>query len=355
MASSVRAISLTAVLLLLAVVASPSGVVSLTTREYESMQRVLRGHGYNLVCNAMATSDLQWLLLTLPANASFTIFAPTDASLFALDMTLPASSYTDTLRFHVVPLRLSLFNLRSLAAGSVLPTLLPSSALRLVSTRPLSVGGVDVVLPGLFYSRHVAVHGLGGIVSLASLVPYSSPSPVPKVKPMATTDDSNRTDLNLSPVPKVEPMPTTDDSNRTDFNFSPEIAPSPVTTGSPSSSPNVGHEISPASVPEDEISPAAATAPAQSPLKADSVAERARVLLMEINAIPDREKSKAISDADQTMGGESQPSMMKEQPEVINKLEKCGALDEMAIDCFVPDGATGLDHSSVHRVVRVLT
>ncbi|TQD79085.1 hypothetical protein C1H46_035363 [Malus baccata] len=348
MASSVRKISLAAVLLLLALIASPSGVVSLTTREYESMQRVLRGHGYNLVCNAIATSDLQWLLLTLPANASFTIFAPTDASLFALDMTLPASSYTDTLRFHVVPLRLSLSNLRSLAAGSVLPTLLPSSALRLVSTRPLSVGGVDVVLPGLFYSRHVAVHGLGGIVSLASLVPYSSPSPVP----MATTGDSNRTD---SPVPKVEPMVTTDDSNRTDLNLSPDIAPSPVTTGSPSSSPTVGHEISPASVPEDEISPAAATAPVQSPLTADSVAERARVLLMEINGISDREKLKAISDVDQILAGESQPPMMKEQPEVGNKLEKCGALDEMAIDCFVPDGATGLDHSSVHRVVRVLT
>ncbi|XP_021802070.1 fasciclin-like arabinogalactan protein 19 [Prunus avium] len=224
MALKFRTLSLTILLLvLIALIMLPDGVVSLTPREYDSMQRVLRGHGYNLMCNAMATSDLQWLLLTLPANSSFTIFAPTDASLFALDMIQTASSYTDTLRLHVVPLRLSLSNLRSLAAGSFLPTLLPSSALRLVSARPLSVSGVDVVLPGLFYSHHLAVHGLGGILSLASLVPYgSSHSPVQKVEPMSTSD-FNGTDL------------------------SPVIAPSSVNTGSPS--------ISPAFVSEDEISP----------------------------------------------------------------------------------------------------
>ncbi|CAB4267739.1 unnamed protein product [Prunus armeniaca] len=321
MAIKFRTLSLTVLLLvLISLIMLPDEVVSLTPREYDSMQRVLRGHGYNLMCNAMATSDLQWMLLTFPANASFTIFAPTDASLFALDMIQTASSYTDTLRFHVVPLRLSLSNLRSLAAGSFLPTLLPSSALRLVSPRPLSVSGVDVVLPGLFYSRHLAVHGLGGILSLASLVPYgSSHSPVPKVEPMSTSD-FNGTDL------------------------SPVIAPSSVNTGSPS--------ISPAFVSEDEISPAPA---APSPLSVNSVAERARVLLMEINADTYHEKSKSISDAGEIFGSESPPLMMEARPEEVNTLEKCGALDEMTIDCFVPEGAAGLDHISVHHVVRVST
>ncbi|KAL6187209.1 hypothetical protein ACLB2K_043324 [Fragaria x ananassa] len=75
------------------------------------MQRVLRNHGYNLICNAMDTSDLQYEILKLPPKAFLTIFAPTDAFLFALDIIQTASSYTETLRLHFILLRLSLSDL----------------------------------------------------------------------------------------------------------------------------------------------------------------------------------------------------------------------------------------------------
>ncbi|KAL6191671.1 hypothetical protein ACLB2K_038061 [Fragaria x ananassa] len=39
------------------------------------------------------------------AHASYTIFAPTDASLFTLDMIQTASSYNETLLLHFVPPR----------------------------------------------------------------------------------------------------------------------------------------------------------------------------------------------------------------------------------------------------------
>ncbi|KAL6194078.1 hypothetical protein ACLB2K_035162 [Fragaria x ananassa] len=125
----------------------PTCVVSISSREYELMKRVLHNLGYNLICNAMATSDLQYEILTLPPNASFTIFAPTDASLFTLDMIQTASSYIETFRLHFIPLRLS--DLRSISSGSILPTLLPYSALRL-TTDPLQVTGVNVALRDLF-------------------------------------------------------------------------------------------------------------------------------------------------------------------------------------------------------------
>ncbi|KAL6141555.1 hypothetical protein ACLB2K_059843 [Fragaria x ananassa] len=103
------------------------------------------------------------------AHASYTIFAPTDASLFALDMIQMASSYNETLRLHFLPLRLSLSDLRSISSGSILPTHLPYSAFHL-TTDPLQVTGVDVALPDLFYSRHVAIQGLVRIVSLNSVL-----------------------------------------------------------------------------------------------------------------------------------------------------------------------------------------
>lgn len=49
----------------------------------------------------------------------------------------------------------------------------------------ISVNGVNVVLPGLYYGRRVAVHGLGGILSLHSPIasPYDSPPPLPPFRP----------------------------------------------------------------------------------------------------------------------------------------------------------------------------
>ncbi|KAL2617154.1 hypothetical protein GLYMA_08G183700v4 [Glycine max] len=167
----------------LLMVANGVGVRSIPNREFDSMLNTVRARGYDLFCNAIVTSDLKIDILS-DANSSrdaFTFFAPTDASLFALDMTLTASSYTDTLRFHVVPLRLSLAQLRLLPDGYTLPTLLPHRRLHLAhrtssSPASISVAGVDVAFPGIFYGRNVVVHGLAGILSLRS---NNSPSPSP--------------------------------------------------------------------------------------------------------------------------------------------------------------------------------
>ncbi|PRQ19989.1 putative FAS1 domain-containing protein [Rosa chinensis] len=339
-AFTVPTLSLVPVLLLLAVVFTfPTGTASISTREYESMQRVLRNHGYNLICNAMATSDLQYELLTLPPNASFTVFAPTDASLFALDMIQTASYYIDTLRVHVVPLRFSVSDLRSISSGSILPTLLPYRALRL-STDPLAVSGVDVVLPGLFYSRRVAVHGLGGIVSLSSVVPYGShlqaSAPVAsggadKVAPLKTV--SNRTDLSPAATPPSEAVSLMNaHSNGTaSADLSPVVSELPATTASPSP-------------PTD--STASEDTPSASPPSpsADSVPERARALLMEI--------SDGNSDSEGDEISEKSPLLMEAQ--AVGEVKKCGALDEMTIDCFVPEDGDGLEKLSLQRLVRAL-
>ncbi|MED6157421.1 hypothetical protein PIB30_022993 [Stylosanthes scabra] len=191
-----------------------NAVSCIPSAEFDSMMESLRERGYDLFCNAIVTSDLQFDIFayqnqrrkeeeqeredegntntttrtnTNPRN-TFTFFAPTDASLFALDMTQTASIYTDTLRFHVVPRRLSVTELRHLPEGYALPTLLSKRRLEItrpVSSAGISVGGVEIVFPGLFYSRYIAVHGLSGILSLrsnsvsgVSSVPPPPPPPV---------------------------------------------------------------------------------------------------------------------------------------------------------------------------------
>ncbi|KAJ7946665.1 Fasciclin-like arabinogalactan protein 19 [Quillaja saponaria] len=159
-----------------------NSVNSISTREFDSMLEILRVRGYNLFCNAIVTSDLQFYLLSSSINNthSFTFFAPTDSSLFALDMTQTAASYTNTLRYHVVPRRLSISDLRRLSFGYSLPTLLPSRRLhvtRNLETGAVAVGGVDIVFPGLYYGREAAVHGLDGILSLRSTLRVVTGSP----------------------------------------------------------------------------------------------------------------------------------------------------------------------------------
>ncbi|XP_027338076.1 uncharacterized protein LOC113852014 [Abrus precatorius] len=185
------------VLLCMAVLlANAASVGCMRSRELDSMLDNLRVRGYDLFCNAIMTSDLQIELLSdqsqreanINTSHSFTFFAPTDASLFALDMTQTASSYTDTLRHHVVPRRLSLAQLRLLPEGYMLPTLLSQRHLQLTRSSPsaaITIAGVDVAFPGLYYGRDIAVHGLAGILSLRSNI---SPPPTQVVPPIRSAD-----------------------------------------------------------------------------------------------------------------------------------------------------------------------
>lgn len=174
-AFNVRSLSPVPTLLLLLAVTVfftlPTGASSVSSDEYEQMQRVLRSRGFNLICNAMDAAALEHEILTLPANDSFTIFAPTDASLSTLNKQQTASFYTESLRLHVIPFRLSLSDLQSISSGYLLPTLLPHSTLRLTNG-PLRVAGVDVADTGIFYSGRIAVHGLAGTVNLNDVVYY---------------------------------------------------------------------------------------------------------------------------------------------------------------------------------------
>ncbi|KAJ0011353.1 hypothetical protein Pint_32909 [Pistacia integerrima] len=148
-----------------------TSVTSISTHDLDALLTLLRANGHSLFANAISTSDLLFDLLSLP---SLTLLAPTDPSLFALDMTQTPSFYLSTLRLHALPRRLSWSSFLLLPNGSSLPTLLPSRQLRLTRRDGANVvlvvstiggGAVQLVMPGLFYSSHVAVHGLAGILT----------------------------------------------------------------------------------------------------------------------------------------------------------------------------------------------
>ncbi|XP_038888494.1 uncharacterized protein LOC120078327 [Benincasa hispida] len=259
-----------------------SFVSSIPTEELEAMLSIVRARGYNLFSNAITTSDLQLDLLTAAANASFTFFAPTDSSLFALAMTQSAAAYTATLRYHGLPRRLSVSDFNRLPSQSPIQTLLRSQYVtltrRLRGSRSdaISVNGVNVVLPGLYYSRHVAVHGLGGILSLHSQIgfPYDSPPPLPLFRPSAPSSfpPENR-DFTAPAADRVfPPISPSNSSNKTvDLPFNrvylgppPErsnfqVEPPVISSVSPSTSPVVppviSNDLTPSTRNEKEITP----------------------------------------------------------------------------------------------------
>ncbi|KAF7842676.1 Fasciclin-like arabinogalactan protein 19 [Senna tora] len=196
MASNFRPLS--AIFIIISAVFLSNGVNSVPAGEFDSMLDTLRIRGYDLFCNAIVTSDLQLDLLFSQNDTvngrSYTLFAPSDSSLFALDMTQTASSYTDTLRFHVVPGRLSVSDLRRLPAGTSLPTLLPDRYLNVTQSSSRSgsvtINGVHIAVPGLFSRRHIVVHGLAGIISLRSYTAagVESDYPVRAVSPVPSSD-----------------------------------------------------------------------------------------------------------------------------------------------------------------------
>ncbi|KAK7812688.1 fasciclin-like arabinogalactan protein 19 [Quercus suber] len=234
MATKIVTLTLTlgVVVLLLSLPGGVKPVHCISSGDMESMLSALRARGYNLFSNAIATSDIQFDLLCTHSNSNanasnngdyfFTIFAPTDAALFALDMTQTAPYFTDTLRLHVVPKRLSFSQLQRLSSAN-LRTLLPSRDLH-VTTRHLSppppprhhhnrrrrvvavsVDEIEVVFPGVYYGRYVAVHGLNGILTLRGPPQYSSSSPVRSVLPQLTNICYNPNGTAPSPPPPQQP------------------------------------------------------------------------------------------------------------------------------------------------------
>ncbi|KAK2638698.1 hypothetical protein Ddye_026493 [Dipteronia dyeriana] len=210
-------------LTLLTLLTSAATVMAISTEDVDAVLLLLRAQGHALFANAISTSDLLFDILSLP---SLTLLAPTDPTLFALDMTNTPPFYISTLRLHALPLRLSWSQLRLLSNGSSLPTLLYSRELLVLRRRQVNtfvvhggsggdvdgVSAVEVVMPGLYYSRDVAVHGLGGILTLRSKIDASanlSPPPVP-------SNNKNRT-VFFPPFPRINTSSSINSRNRNVF------------------------------------------------------------------------------------------------------------------------------------------
>ncbi|XP_020203594.1 fasciclin-like arabinogalactan protein 19 [Cajanus cajan] len=133
------------------------------------MLDIVPARGYDLFYNTIITLDLQIQLVDNNNSHSFMFFAPTDASLFVLDMTQIASSYTDTLRLHDVPRRLSLMH-RLLLTTTRSPRSPPSTPPP--THAPLSLRHRcqrrQCRFPNLFFSRNIIFHDLIGVLSLRS-------------------------------------------------------------------------------------------------------------------------------------------------------------------------------------------
>ncbi|KAD3067330.1 hypothetical protein R6Q59_018597 [Mikania micrantha] len=156
----------TAVIILLIALINTVIITGVREGELTVMLGVLRARGYHLFANAIATSDVHY---DLKANGNFTLLAPINSALFALDMTMPATNYVTTLRYHVIPRRMSMIDLLSLPpASNSVPTLVTGRDVVVEQRRSvrslITVGGVDIVVPGMFYGREITVHGLGGIL-----------------------------------------------------------------------------------------------------------------------------------------------------------------------------------------------
>ncbi|KAL4556071.1 hypothetical protein LXL04_038711 [Taraxacum kok-saghyz] len=176
---------------------------------------VLRGRGYHLFANAIATSDIHY---DIKSNGNFTLFAPINSALFAIDMTMAASNYVEAVRYHVVPRRMSISDLLSLPPGAnSIPTLMPGQNIVVEQRRDprslITVGGVDIVVPGMFYGREIAVHGLDGILEFR---PHTRSS-IPNITGTSLSDRSGNLSLQSHDADTPPPSSTQELSPPLDY------------------------------------------------------------------------------------------------------------------------------------------
>ncbi|KAJ4827771.1 hypothetical protein Tsubulata_020872, partial [Turnera subulata] len=162
------------ILLLLALLLLSTTTTGATTdQELDAALSALRSHGFTLFANAVATSDLRFLLLLPSSSATFTLFSPPDHLLYSLDLASPADHYTRSLLLHVSPTLLRISSLGSAASASpgrcFIDTLAPHGRLLVEESKALvngtvlesvSVNRVRVSVPDLFVGSGIVVHGL---------------------------------------------------------------------------------------------------------------------------------------------------------------------------------------------------
>ncbi|KAL4588493.1 hypothetical protein LXL04_001384 [Taraxacum kok-saghyz] len=192
-------------------------VTAVPEPEYYSMLSALRFRGYHLFANAITTTDLRYDILS---GSNFTFFAPIDSALYSLDMSMSAADYTMALRFHGVPHRLSLPDLRMLPYGSnSFPSLVRGHEIHILNPLllpfPVVVEGIDIAFPGLFYDEHIAVHGLEGIIDFRSLADTGNSTSIlgSNVASNSTRDHgyetaaTNLTNVQTPTSPMIAPFP----------------------------------------------------------------------------------------------------------------------------------------------------
>ncbi|KAG8640838.1 hypothetical protein MANES_13G081800v8 [Manihot esculenta] len=153
------------------ILGSKTATASLTSQQLDSALFALRSRGYTLFPNAITTSDLRLLLLSL--NFKFTLFSPPDPLIYSLDLSSTAPLYIRSLLRHMSPLRLSMSDLRSIRGSPYLDTLVPPNRISInksiftdkgTVSESLTLDGVRVSVPDIFIGTDIAVHGLEGIL-----------------------------------------------------------------------------------------------------------------------------------------------------------------------------------------------
>ncbi|WCJ21368.1 Fasciclin-like arabinogalactan family protein [Euphorbia peplus] len=159
------AILLLCISLLLLSTAVTTTSATVTASELDAALSALRSRGYTLFPNAIATSDISLLLLSL--NSTFTLFSPPDLLVFSLDLSSTATDYVHYLLRHVSPHRLSMADLRR--GDPYIDTLVSDNRLFIDTSvvarnHTVLVDGVRVLIPDIFLGDSIAVHGLEGIL-----------------------------------------------------------------------------------------------------------------------------------------------------------------------------------------------
>ncbi|XP_023740559.1 fasciclin-like arabinogalactan protein 19 [Lactuca sativa] len=282
---------------------------------------VLRGRGYHLFANAIATSDIHY---DIKSNGNFTLFAPINSALFAIDMTMAASNYVEALRYHVVPRRMSISDLLSLPPGeNYIPTLMPGQNILVEQRRDprslITVGGVDIVVPGMFYGRDIAVHGLDGILEFR---PHTRSS-LPNVTAASLSDLSGNMSLQSPDADLPPPSSSTQDlpppldynpiGNLT-FQF-PEDVQSPPSDSSSDLSPTTDGIASPNQSPSDST-------------YLEEHVSRAKLL----------ELTSAVADDDLSSATE----------QTSNRLQKFTPADDETVDCWLADNGVDPKNAAIH-------
>lgn len=203
----------------------PSPSLSILETSLNAAITSLRSNGYTLFGNAILTSDLYTDLLSND-SASFTLFAPTDPSLFTLDISTRADLYVSSLRRHV-----AIGRLQSLTPPfpNALPSLLPDQPVSLSMINGsgiVTANGVVIIAPRIFDGPDLTVHGLAGMLPVSFAYPPSIAPTLSSAPSISRTPSSLPSDRVVeAPMAQMDQISLPPEMARLSLD---EISPSPM-------------------------------------------------------------------------------------------------------------------------------